>query len=148
MTQKTNQITSGLEDYIEVIGNYLEEHDSIRPIDIANTLKVSRASVSEALRRLSEIELINYGRYGVITITEKGKNAAQNVIKRHNTFYKFLHEILKMPKNIASENACKIEHVVSEELVERLDNFLNYCSTSPNFVSNYNKYIELENENI
>ena len=55
-------LTSSLEDYLEVISNYLKKYNKVRAIDISKELNVSRASVSEALKRLSKQGLINYGR--------------------------------------------------------------------------------------
>jgi len=122
------KITSGLEDYIEIISNYLAKYGKIRAIDIANELNVSRASVSEALKRLADQNLINYGRYGSIEITEKGKIAADNVIKRHNTLYRFLHNYLNLDTKEASENACKIEHVITDKFMENLEKFMSNYS--------------------
>lgn len=132
-----NKITSGLEDYIEVISNYLDKHDKVRAIDIAKELNVSRASVSEALKRLAERELINYGRYGAITITKKGEEAAQSVIKRHTLLTKFLCNILGLEETEAADNACKIEHVISENLIKRLDEFVNYNEKHPEFTDKF-----------
>ena len=131
------KITSGLEDYIEAISNYLDKHDKVRAIDIANELNVSRASVSEALKRLAERELINYGRYGAISITQKGQKAAQSVIKRHTLLTNFLCNILGLEEKEATDNACKIEHVISKKLIDRLDDFVNYNTKYPEFVEKF-----------
>ena len=90
------KITSGLEDYIEVISNILKANGKVRAIDIAKNLNVSRASVSEALKRLNELGYINYDRYSSIEITNKGELAAQSVIRRHNLLHKFLADILTL----------------------------------------------------
>jgi len=131
------KITSGLEDYIEVISNYLQKFGKVRAVDISRELNVSRASVSEALNRLSEQGFINYGRYGAISITQKGVSAADSVIKRHTILHNFLCGILGLDELEASENACKIEHVISDNMLTRLNNFLEYCDKNPEFIKNF-----------
>ncbi len=136
------KITSGLEDYIEVISNRLSKYNNVRAIDISRDLGVSRASVSEALRRLNELGYINYGRYSSITITPKGEEAAKSVIFRHNLLTKFLSEVLGLDNDEATDNACKIEHVVSENLLKQLDFFLKYAESNPKLVSDFKKSIK------
>lgn len=136
------KITSGLEDYIESISNHIKKYNKVRAIDIANELNVSRASVSEALRRLAEQGFINYGRYGAITITEAGEIAANSVIKRHTILHKFICNILGLEENEAAENACKIEHVISENLLNRLNMFIEFNEKHPEFTSEFRKTLQ------
>lgn len=131
------KITSGLEDYLEVISNCLKTNSKVKAIDISRELQVSRASVSEALKRLAEQGYINYGRYGTISITEKGSLAAESVIKRHTLIRDFLRNILGLDENEANENACKIEHVISDKLIDNLDKFMEYNKANPQFSSKF-----------
>jgi len=127
------QLTSSLEDYIEVISNHLKLYNKVRAIDIARELNVSRASVSEALKRLAEKGLINYSRYDVISITEHGENIARKVITRHKLLQGFFRDILGLDENEAAENACKIEHVISEKVHKRLSEYVKYNQKHPEF---------------
>jgi len=120
-------ITSGLEDYLELIYNKISNNEDIKAIDIARTFDISRPSVSEALIRLADLDLIIYeGRKG-IKITPKGKEEAQKVIKKHKILSEFFVDILGIDKKIAGENACKIEHVIDEKLIEQINLFTNFC---------------------
>lgn len=120
-------LTKALEDYIEFIFNSIEENKTLKAIDIANCFNISRASVSEALIRLVEMDLIIYeGRKG-ITITEKGKIEAQRIIKKHEILSNFFLKVLNFDKETSSNNACKIEHVIDEEVIERLEKFTLFC---------------------
>lgn len=113
-------ITSTLEDYLEYIHNKITQDKNIKAIDIANRFNVSRASVSEALIRLADLDLIIYeGRKGV-KITQKGINQAKKTIKKHKILSKFFVDILGVQKDIAEKNACKIEHVIDDELIEKI----------------------------
>lgn len=120
------KLSSSLEDYLETIYNFIEENQSIRAIDISHALNVSRASVTEALKKLASKNLINYGRYDVISMTEEGKKQAVSVITKHKALHHFFESILGLPADEASENACRIEHVISENALDRIAAFTQY----------------------
>lgn len=137
------KITSGLEDYIESISNHLKKDNKVRAIDISRDLKVSRASVSEALKRLAELGYINYGRYGAITITTAGEEVANSVILRHTVLSKFLCKNLGLSEEEAAENACKIEHVISENMLTRLNLFMSFVEKFyPDLSKEFQKTLE------
>ena len=116
-------ITSGLEDYLELIHNTISQNKEIKAIDIANKFNISRPSVSEALIRLADMDLIIYeGRRG-IKITPKGIEQAQKIAKKHSILSKFFTQILKVDIEIANKNACKIEHVIDDELIEKIEKY-------------------------
>ncbi len=114
-------ITSSLEDYLEFIHNSIKQNNALKAIDIANNFNVSRASVSEALIRLADLDLIVYeGRKG-IKITQKGIEQAKKTAKKHKILCDFFVKILNTEKHIANKNACKIEHVIDDELIKKID---------------------------
>lgn len=116
-------ITSGLQDYLELIYNSVLQGQAIKAVDIANEFKISRPSVSEALIRLADMDLIVYeGRKG-ITITKKGIDEAKKIIKKHETLRRFFSEVLGLDNNLASQNACKIEHVIDDIVINELEKF-------------------------
>lgn len=117
-------ISASLEDYLEAIYKIREVQDSVRPIEISRRLGVGRASVSEALRSLSNRGLVNYENYGVLTLTEKGEKVAQEVIFKHNILYDFFANILELDELEADQNACKIEHSISSKALEKLKKFM------------------------
>ena len=111
-------ITSSLEDYLEYIHNKIAQDKAIKAIDIANRFNVSRSTISEALIRLADLDLIIYeGRRG-IKITQKGIEQAKKTIKKHDVLSSFFAKILKIDSALADKNACKIEHVIDDELIE------------------------------
>ena len=116
-------LSSGLEDYLECIFNSIEEHGSVKAIEISKELGVSRASVTDALHRLAKKEYINYERYGSIEITEKGIEKAREVIDKHNILTKFFENILNLSHEEASENACRIEHVITPNAFNKLKEY-------------------------
>ena len=119
------KLTASLEDYIEVVYRRLTENDSVKAIEISKELGVSRASVTEALKKLASKGYINYGRYDSISLTNEGKNIAQDIISKHTTLQLFFEKILGLSEKEASENACKIEHVITDNAFKKISEYIN-----------------------
>lgn len=117
------KLTASLEDYLEVICNYDNNGNNIRAIDISKELKVSRASVTEALQKLANKKFITYGRYDSIALTDTGRELAQNVISKHTVLQTFFENI-GLSSEEASENACKIEHVITENAFRKISEYI------------------------
>ena len=116
-------ISASLEDYLEFIHNTILEKKEIKAIDISKAFNISRPSVSEALIRLADMDLIIYeGRKG-IKITKKGIEQAKKTVKKHQILSDFFVEILMIDKKTAEKNACKIEHVIDDEIIEKMKKY-------------------------
>lgn len=113
------QILKSSEDYLETMLMLKLQHGYIRSIDIANELGVTKPSVSYATKRLRENGYITMQKDGLITITGKGLEIAQSMYERHQTLSQFLIRLGVEPKT-AQEDACKIEHDISEETFQAL----------------------------
>ena len=124
-------LSASLEDYLEVIYHIVEEKKVARAKEIASRLKVSRSSVTEAFRSLSQKGLINYAPYEVITLTEQGRKVAQDVIRRHEALKDFFMKVLAVEERLAEDGACKIEHAAPREIIERLIQFVNFLEACP-----------------
>ena len=134
-------ITKSLEDYIEYIYTSLSNGEELKAIDIAKKFNISRASVSEALIRLCELGLVIYeGRKGII-VTEKGEIEAKRVIKKHQILLNFFNKTLNIEFEKASDNACKIEHVIDDDVVSRLEKF-NQFSNKNNLKKDFMEFIQ------
>lgn len=127
----TQQLSASLEDYIETIYHIVEEKQVARAKNIADEIGVSRASVTEALRALSSRGLINYTPYEVITMTEKGRKVAEDVIFRHNTLKNFFIDILAIDEETAEDGACKIEHSAPPEVIQQMIHFTKFIESHP-----------------
>lgn len=137
-------LSASLEDYLEIICKLLESSKSVKAVEIAKKLNISRASVSEALSKLVEKDLIIYEGHKGITITEKGLNQALKVIDRHNTLTEFFEKTLGIDSNTAESNACKIEHVITEDVFQRISNFQKYCNKNSKFINNFKNQLEVK----
>ncbi len=119
------KVQESAENYLETILILQKRMGAVRSIDIANELEYSKPSVSVAMRHLREEELISVDSSGYITLLPKGKAIAEQIFERHELLTSWLVQ-LGVPKNIASEDACRIEHVISEESFEALKNHVNH----------------------
>ena len=119
------KLTASLEDYLEVICNYSDSDRNIRAIDISKKMNISRASATEALKKLSERGFINYGRYETISLTELGKEIAQTIISKHKILQYFFENMLNLSEEEASLNACRIEHVITDNAFNKIVEFVN-----------------------
>ena len=107
-------IHESAEDYLEQILMLLETKGHARSIDIAAGLNVTKPSVSVAMKKLRENGYISMSSDSLISLTDKGYAIARKIYDRHRALTKYLVQ-LGVPEEIAREDACKIEHDLSEE---------------------------------
>ncbi len=124
-------VSASLEDYLEAIYHIVVAKGAARAKDIVLRLGVHNSSVTQALRSLSDKDLINYAPYDVITLTALGERIALDVVKRHTTLSAFLQKVLSLPEQEADEGACRMEHAVNPVIMERLVKFLEYFDNCP-----------------
>jgi DtxR family Mn-dependent transcriptional regulator len=138
--------TASMEDYLEAIANLGEGRKVVRVKQISEILGVKMPSVSSALKKLSEQELVEHERYGHIKLTPEGDKVARDVIYRHEALARFFVQALGINRETAEEDACKIEHVISPLSMERLAKFVEFIEACPlgsaNFPSRYEYYLE------
>ncbi|MEA1993030.1 MAG: transcriptional regulator MntR [Euryarchaeota archaeon] len=138
------ELSRKIEDYLETIYNIIEEKGYARVKDIATALKVSPPSVTEMMGKLSDRGFIIYEKYSGITLTEKGRKIAKGVKKRHDIFESFL-EIILVPKRIASEDACTMEHHLDPKTIEQFSKFVEFVKNAPappKWLKHYQTYCE------
>jgi DtxR family Mn-dependent transcriptional regulator len=123
---KKDELSSSIEDYLEAIGHLEKEHRVARVKDIAQSLEVQMPSVTGALKVLRDKGLVNYERNSFITLTKEGLKIANSISMKHKRLAKFLHEVLFLSLEDAQDEACQIEHAVSEETVQRLMRLMEY----------------------
>ncbi len=111
------------ENYLETILVLSKTLPVVRAVDVANELGFKKSSVSVAMKQLREKEHIVVSDAGFITLTESGLTIAEMVFDRHETISRILTS-LGVPEEIASEDACRIEHVISQESFDALKTHL------------------------
>ncbi len=104
------------ENYLEAILMLQERNGSARSADVARKLDVSRPSVSRAMSILKQEGYIDIAESGAISFTPKGTETAGKIYNRHRQLTDFIAAITGVPLEQAEENACKIEHVIDEDV--------------------------------
>ncbi|WP_434309757.1 metal-dependent transcriptional regulator [Hominifimenecus sp. rT4P-3] len=113
------KIQESAENYLETILILHLRSGAVRSIDIANELEFSKPSVSVAMKNLRENGYIEMDTSGYITLLDKGREIAEKIYERHRLLSNWLTALGVDPR-IASEDACRIEHVISAESFEAI----------------------------
>ncbi|MBO6257686.1 metal-dependent transcriptional regulator [bacterium] len=121
-----NKLTKSLENYLLTIDTLLEKKETIIVKDVAEYLKIGGASTSEAVKKLRQKGYINYEPYGNITLTPLGEKTVIIKKYRHNTITKFLNKVLDIDIQNAELNAEQIEYSMTEDVLTRLVNFMDF----------------------
>jgi len=127
----SEKLTASLEDYLEAIWHLIQEKQVARSKDIAERLGVNKSSVTGALKNLGARDLIHYEAYQYVTLTEGGRKAATDIVRRHEVIHDFLTRILGIPEDVSESNACRIEHALDGQTLEKLVNFVEFVLTCP-----------------
>ncbi len=112
------------ENYLETILILEDENRRVRSVDIANTLGVSKPSVTRAMSVLKQAGYIEQESYGEITLTAEGRRRASEILDRHRLIQEFLILAAGVDAEVAGQDACRIEHVIHEETVEGIRRFV------------------------
>ncbi|MFA5562020.1 MAG: metal-dependent transcriptional regulator [Eubacteriales bacterium] len=118
------KIFESAENYLEAILMLLNRQEFVRSVDVAKHLQISKASVSVAMKSLHEAGYIDIAPGGHLSLTEKGTGIAEQVYERH-TLLTRLFRHLGVSRAVAEEDACRIEHRISQETVDKLRAFVN-----------------------
>ena len=111
------------ENYLETILILSKKLPVVRSVDIANELGFKKSSVSIAMKNLREKDHITVTDAGFIYLTDSGKSIAELIYERHQFISEWFIK-LGVPENIAIEDACKIEHILSKESYDAIKNFV------------------------
>lgn len=124
-------LTGSLEDYLETIYLLIQERRFARVRDIAKARGVKAGSVTPALKRLADLELVHYEQREYIELTARGEEQARRVFARHQLLTRFFREVLQMPAEAADAEACKLEHSLSNQAMDRLVRFFEFLAICP-----------------
>ncbi|MDY6935323.1 MAG: metal-dependent transcriptional regulator [Spirochaetota bacterium] len=110
---ENTELSSHMEDYLEIIATISRKKKVVRVKDIARGLNIKMPSVTSALNKLMQKGLVNYEKYGFIELTEEGEKLAERVYSRHRLLIDFFNIMLRIDREKADEEACRIEHHLS-----------------------------------
>ncbi len=126
MATLESTLTPALEDYLESIYLLVRERKVARVKDIAKARDVKMSSVTTAMKRLAELECIDYSRREYIELTPKGEELARRILARHDILRRFFEEVLQMSPENAEADACSMEHHLSNEGMDKLVRFFEF----------------------
>ncbi|MCI6886514.1 MAG: metal-dependent transcriptional regulator [Lachnospiraceae bacterium] len=106
------------ENYLETILVLKEKAGSVRSVDVARALNFSKPSVSRAMGILREQGFITVEANGEICLTEAGSQKAEAIYSRHRLLTEFLLSVAGVTREVAEENACRMEHILDQEVVD------------------------------
>lgn len=129
MSYIKHRADESLEDYLETILMLQKSRGQVRSIDIANEMNFTKPSVSVAMKNLREKGYITMDSTGYITLTEVGRQRAEDVLERHTLLADLLMRI-GVSKETALADACKVEHDLSEESFEAIKRSLHSLKLS------------------
>ena len=112
------------ENYLETILVLMQKNGSVRSIDIADAMGFTKASVSRAMSILKKENYIIMDPDGSIHLTKEGLKKANAIYERHTVLTQFIHKILKVDLEIAEKDACRIEHIISDETFKGIKKLL------------------------
>lgn len=118
------KLSASMQDYLEAILELEESEEPVRITDIANKLQIAKASVNQTISKFKKKGLVRQPAYGPVELTKEGRYMAEKVRQTHNKLRFFLAEVLGVDPAIAEEDACRMEHAVSPQTMERLTEFL------------------------
>ncbi len=119
------------EDYLSTIYRHRNNEGGIKATQLAEQLEISNAAVTDMMKKLSRDGLVNYARYKGIKLTGQGESYARNMVRRHRIWELFLQRIVGMPWDKVHDEAENLEHSSSDELINRLEEMLDYPHFDP-----------------
>lgn len=133
-----NSLTSAMEDYLEMIYRNSQDEGYIRVNTLAELLNVKASSTTKMVQKLARLELLNYQKYGIIKLTEKGRQIGAFLLKRHNIIAEFL-KFLGVGDSILPETEL-IEHNISVETLQKIDLLNRFFDTNPEMKTIFEQY--------
>ncbi len=140
------ELTASMEDYLEAIHVLSQRNQVVRIKDIAKHLGVRMPSVTGAVKSLAGRGLVWHERYEDVELTTEGEEIAKRIWRRHNQLRDFLIDILALPADVAENEACKLEHVMAANTLQRLVKFAEFMrkfsDRRPECLGHFRYYLE------
>lgn len=124
-------LSQAVEDYLKTIYKLQEHGQTVPTSDIARSMDVSSASVTNMVKRLAQLGLVEYESYRGVTLTDTGEKVALEIIRHHRLLELYLREVMGYSWDKVHEEAEHLEHHISEEFENKLDELLGYPTHDP-----------------
>lgn len=130
-------LTAAMEDYLEMVCRLSQAKGFTRINSLATALNVQPPSATKMVQKLSEMNLVNYERYGIITLSKQGQKLGNKLLERHNMIEDFL-KLLGITKGVLEETE-KIEHTINTNTMKCLTKFVRFLKSRPDIISDFKK---------
>jgi DtxR family Mn-dependent transcriptional regulator len=131
-----NPLTAAMEDYLEAIYHIAQKNGYARSGQISKRLGVHKSTVTTALHILQVQGYIEYEPYQEVRITQKGEIEAKGIVRRHDIFFRLLHNLLEIEQEEASKLACELEHALPPEVVDKFVQLVEKALRNKNAAAN------------
>lgn len=140
MKKDGKSLTASMEDYLEMIYRLSLNTNVIRINELSTSLNVHPPSATKMVQKLADLNLINYTKYGFLTLTDDGKSIGELLLKRHHTIETFL-KLLGLKEGILNETE-KIEHTINENTLQCLSDYVDFLKNNPEILNKFEIYKE------
>ncbi|WP_048190816.1 metal-dependent transcriptional regulator [Methanobacterium sp. SMA-27] len=125
------KLSANIEEYLEAIYKISNNEKCVKTTQISKDLGITSASVSEMLKKLDKMGYVNYSQYKGAKLTEEGLKNAKRITRKHRLLERFLHDILKLKDSFLHDQACEMEHSLSDEAERALCQVLEHPDKCP-----------------
>ena len=134
----SNELRLGhkLEDCLAVVFELEKEKGYVRVKDISRILGITPSAVVNAIARLEDLGFVKHEHYGAVSLTKKGRPIAMSASNKHSLYERFLTTLL-VPKNIASRDACQIEHRIHNKTLKQMFLFVEFIEQNPDIADRF-----------
>ncbi len=140
------KLSQSLEDYLEAIYVIGLDNKVVRVKEVAVFLDVKTPSVVDAVSKLTEAEFVLHEKYGYLELSSRGAKRAKKIHLKHEKIYKFFRDVLNVSDKTSKKDACKIEHHISRETMEKMIKFTKFIDTFPDgypdWMKNFKFYLQ------
>jgi len=139
MKKGNDALTASMEDYLEMIYRLSTRTRYTRINELASALNVQPPSATKMVQKLAELELVNYRRYGIILLSDKGVQIGRALYRRHNIIEDFLR-MIGVTEGLLEETE-KIEHTISVQTLDCMHNLMTFFKDNPDIVKEFEEYV-------
>jgi DtxR family Mn-dependent transcriptional regulator len=144
LKQERSQLSASMEDYLEMIYRNCLTDGYVRMNQLAEKLNVQVPSATRTVQRLSKLGLVDYERYGIIQVSDKGRKIGEFLLERHNIIEKFLKNLCVSEPAVVLRDTETIEHNVSISTLKNLELFNSFLGSNPDIIGRFQEYIKTQ----
>lgn len=144
LKQEKSQLTASMEDYLEMIYRNCIIDGYVRMNQLAEQLNVQVPSATKTVQRLSRLGLVDYKRYGIIQLTDKGEEIGEFLLERHKIIEQFLKNLGVIEPNILLKDTETIEHNISVSTLRNIELFNSFLDVNPDILDRFERYMTIQ----